>query len=170
MENKENSASKEEIDKVISTLSNFLDNPDQLYDLTREKREELMILAGKLSRPDKKEKQNRVKEIKKAEARKKREREKHARKETGIRSAREDAVFVAPKLLEIPKERTNKSLESARNCYVCKEEFTELHHFYDTMCESCGDFNYAKRFQTADMKTFLFGKKLFFGTYQVNKN
>jgi len=152
MENKENSASKVEIDKVISTLSNFLDNPDQLYDLTREKREELMILAGKLSRPDKKEKQNRVKEIKKAEARKKREREKHARKETGIRSAREDAVFVAPKLLEIPKERTNKSLESARNCYVCKEEFTELHHFYDTMCESCGDFNYAKRFQTADMK------------------
>ncbi|MEN8927917.1 MAG: SDR family oxidoreductase [Flavobacteriales bacterium] len=141
-----------EIDKVISTLSNFLENPGQLYDLSKEKREELMILAGKLSRPNKKEKQSRVKEIKKAEARKKREREKHARKETGIRSAREDAVFVAPKLLAQPKERTNKTLESPRNCYVCKDEFTELHHFYDTMCESCGDFNYAKRFQTADMK------------------
>jgi hypothetical protein len=27
-----------------------------------------------------------------------------------------------------------------------------MHHFYDTMCTDCGDFNYAKRFQTADVK------------------
>jgi NAD(P)-dependent dehydrogenase (short-subunit alcohol dehydrogenase family) len=40
---------------------------------------------------------------------------------------------------------------SPRNCYVCKEFFTTLHHFYDTMCSTCGDFNYAKRFQTADL-------------------
>jgi hypothetical protein len=26
-----------------------------------------------------------------------------------------------------------------------------MHHFYDTMCTDCGDFNYAKRFQTADV-------------------
>ena len=38
-----------------------------------------------------------------------------------------------------------------RECYVCKEPFTTLHHFYDAMCENCGDFNYAKRFQTADL-------------------
>jgi hypothetical protein len=27
-----------------------------------------------------------------------------------------------------------------------------MHHFYDSMCADCGDFNYAKRFQTADVK------------------
>lgn len=26
-----------------------------------------------------------------------------------------------------------------------------MHHFYDTMCPDCGDFNYAKRFQLADV-------------------
>ena len=29
--------------------------------------------------------------------------------------------------------------------------YDTLHHFYDTMCPECGDFNYAKRFQTADL-------------------
>ena len=43
------------------------------------------------------------------------------------------------------------STVAPRECYVCKESFTALHHFYDTMCTSCGDFNYAKRFQTADL-------------------
>ena len=37
-----------------------------------------------------------VKECKKAAERKRREREKHAREETGIRSTRENSVFVAP--------------------------------------------------------------------------
>jgi len=44
-----------------------------------------------------------------------------------------------------------KESVAPRNCYVCKELFTTLHHFYDTMCTSCADFNYAKRFQTADL-------------------
>jgi len=81
------------------------------------------------------------------------ERDKHARKSTGIRSAREAALFVAPKLLAAAAiSKDTSELESARNCYVCKAEFTKLHHFYDTMCSDCGDLNYAKRFQTTDLK------------------
>jgi NAD(P)-dependent dehydrogenase (short-subunit alcohol dehydrogenase family) len=37
------------------------------------------------------------------------------------------------------------------NCYVCKRDYTELHHFYDQMCPSCAAFNYAKRTETADL-------------------
>ena len=61
---------------------------------------------------------------------------------------------MAPKLLS-PVDLMNKKeleLQSPRNCYVCKTEFTTLHHFYDTMCTDCGDFNYAKRFQTSDLR------------------
>jgi NAD(P)-dependent dehydrogenase (short-subunit alcohol dehydrogenase family) len=29
--------------------------------------------------------------------------------------------------------------------------YEELHFFYDSMCQACGDFNYAKRFQTASL-------------------
>ena len=39
-----------------------------------------------------------------------------------------------------------------RPCYVCGRSFDEIHHFYDQMCLECGDFNYEKRFQTADLR------------------
>jgi tRNA U54 and U55 pseudouridine synthase Pus10 len=60
---------------------------------------------------------------------------------------------MAPKLLAFNDLANKEQLEqTARNCYVCKTPFTKMHHFYDTMCTDCGDFNYAKRFQTADVK------------------
>lgn len=145
--------SSEQIDGCINTLEGLLADTDQLYNLPKETRRALMTAAGKLSRPNREEFEKRRKDGKKAAKRKMVERDKHARKSTGIRSAREASIFEAPKLL--PQASIDnveeKELESPRNCYVCKATFTKLHHFYDTMCESCGDLNYAKRFQTADL-------------------
>lgn len=140
-----------EIDKCISVLNSLLEDTDQLFELPEEQRVSLLKAAGLLSRPNKQEFVKRRKNAEKAAKRKEIERNKHARKETGIRSARENLVFVAPKYLEMPSNENNPELNSARNCYVCKAEFTKLHHFYDTMCAECGDFNYAKRYQTADL-------------------
>lgn len=144
---------QQDIDKAIEVLQSLLSDTNQLFELEEEKRIELLKIAGKLSRPNRDEFQKRRKDAKKAAKRKMIERDKHARKSTGIRSAREDAVFVAPKFLEMAKAEDNDTpiLESTRNCYICKAEFNKLHHFYDTMCSDCGDFNYAKRFQTADL-------------------
>lgn len=142
----------EEINKCISILDNLSANGDQLFDLPEEVRIAIMSAAGRLTRPARDEFKRRKKDAKKAAKRKMIERDKHARKETGIRSAREAAVFTAPKLLspaDLKKEELE--LESPRNCYVCKGIYTKLHHFYDTMCTECGDFNYAKRFQTTDL-------------------
>lgn len=145
--------SPEEVDKCIHTLSTFLENTDLIYELSQEKRKELMTLAGKLSRPNKEEFERRKKDAKKATKRKQAERDRHARKETGIRSAREALIFEAPKLLTAAEleDKEIPDLTTPRNCYVCKDMFTKLHHFYDTMCPSCADFNYAKRYQTGDL-------------------
>src|SRR3984957_17611169 len=43
------------------------------------------------------------------------------------------------------------TLGKCRNCYVCKQPFPLTHRYYDSMCRECGDFNYAKREQTADL-------------------
>ena len=40
---------------------------------------------------------------------------------------------------------------SSPHCYVCKRKYTDLHPFYDQMCRTCGDFNYAKRSESADL-------------------
>ncbi len=146
--------SQEDIERCISILEALANDTNQVFELPEEKRVALMKAAGLLSRPDRDEFIKRKKDAKKAAKRKMIERDKHARKSTGIRSAREALVFEAPKLLlDLPKGKsdTQSELESPRNCYVCKTVYTKLHHFYDTMCTECGDLNYAKRFQTADL-------------------
>nr|MBN1228378.1 SDR family oxidoreductase [Anaerolineae bacterium] len=43
------------------------------------------------------------------------------------------------------------NLHRPQNCYVCKVDFHRRHFFYDQMCQSCGDVNFAHRHQTTDM-------------------
>ena len=144
----------EEIEKCISILSQLVNNTSEIFDIEKQQRTELIKVAGKFSRPNREEFSRRKKDGKKAAKRKLEAKDKSARKETGIRSARESVVFVAPKLLAASELHLKEAieLENPKNCYVCKTEFTKMHHFYDTMCPDCGDFNYAKRFQTADVK------------------
>lgn len=138
----------------IATLEGLLADTTALFDMPEELRLRLIKASGQLSRPSREEFVGRKKEAAKAAKRKQTERDKHARKDTGIRSARENAVFIAPKMIEVGKINTDErpDLSSPRNCYVCKTMFTKLHHFYDAMCTECGDYNYAKRWQTADLK------------------
>src|SRR5207244_13318233 len=39
-----------------------------------------------------------------------------------------------------------------RHCYVCKQKFTAVHHFYDQMCLPCAEFNFQKRAELADLR------------------
>ena len=143
----------EQIEQCIEVLNALNLDTNQIFEIPKNKRLELIMAAGALSRPSREEFSRRKKEAKKAEKRKIRERDKYARNRTGIRSAREANIFLAPKMIDLTDEILNKTieLESPRNCYVCKKVYNQLHHFYDTMCPECGDFNYAKRYQTADL-------------------
>jgi NAD(P)-dependent dehydrogenase (short-subunit alcohol dehydrogenase family) len=143
---------RDQIDQCIAILEILNNDTDQIFDIPLDRRIELIKQAGRLSRPVKEELNKRKKNAKKKVKRKAVENDKQARNNTGIRSAREAVVFVAPKmLLNTSQTRTKGGSVAPRECYVCKETFTTLHHFYDTMCEACGDFNYAKRFQMADL-------------------
>jgi NAD(P)-dependent dehydrogenase (short-subunit alcohol dehydrogenase family) len=142
-----------DIETCITTLKKLLEDTNQLFELPEHQRVALFTAAGQLTRPNREEFQRRRKDAKKAVKRKMIAKDTHARKTTGIRSAREAALFVAPKLLAaaaVPEETLE--LESPRNCYVCKTLYTKLHHFYDAMCTECGDLNYTKRFQTTDLE------------------
>src|SRR5690606_17552705 len=97
--NKNIGIGQEQIDACIDVLSHLVENTNDLFELPESKRIALMTVAGLLSRPGKEEFTRRKKDAKKATKRKQIERDKHARKETGIRSAREAAVFEAPKLI-----------------------------------------------------------------------
>ncbi len=145
---------KDDLEHCIKTLQCLVENSQPLALLTKEQRVSLLKAAGILSHPDKKELKKRRKELNKKLRKDIREKDRETRNTTGIRMARTNAVFSAPEMLSLAEAKVNmedKVLSSPRNCYVCKAEFTTLHPFYDSMCEECGDLNYRKRFQTADL-------------------
>jgi NAD(P)-dependent dehydrogenase (short-subunit alcohol dehydrogenase family) len=42
--------------------------------------------------------------------------------------------------------------EALQHCYVCKEHYTTLHHFYDQLCPQCAELNFAKRTELTDLR------------------
>ena len=143
-----------EIDHCIRVLTHMVNNDEDFVALPREKQIELVKIAGQLSRPDCHQLKQRNKAVRKIKREQTASSERKARAATGIRIARQEAVFSAPLKLSghIESRKEKLVLQSPRNCYVCKAEFTQLHFFYDTMCPSCAKLNYQKRFQTADLK------------------
>jgi NAD(P)-dependent dehydrogenase (short-subunit alcohol dehydrogenase family) len=47
---------------------------------------------------------------------------------------------------------TSPSTRELPFCYVCKQKFTAVHHFYDQLCPECADFNFRKRTELADLR------------------
>ncbi len=151
---KKTERSHEEIQACISVLEHLVNNTSDLASLQEEQRISLMSAAGRLSRPDKNEQRRRTKEKQKSDRKRVVNQEREARAVTGIRRAREVSVFTAPQQLtgdQILQDLEVRELNSPRNCYVCKAEFTRLHFFYDSMCMECAEYNYQKRFQTAPL-------------------
>ena len=144
-----------EINSCISVLEHLLQNGDQLIHLSEEQILKLMKAAGQITRPDKAEIKKRNKSVKVGRKLDENISNRKARAASSIRSARSSSIFEAPKQIAAPKEPASTSekrfLSSPQNCYVCKKSYTEIHHFYDSMCKECGDLNYTKRFQTCDM-------------------
>jgi NAD(P)-dependent dehydrogenase (short-subunit alcohol dehydrogenase family) len=124
----------------------------------------LLEAAGRVARPDPAQKRAFGRAARKQKIERKRQRDEQKLASTGIRTLRREAVFVTPPALPAPLapgSDIDRSLAAAapsatvhdeRACYVCKATFTELHHFYDSMCAPCAERNWQKRHQTADLR------------------
>ncbi|MGR3176839.1 MAG: SDR family oxidoreductase [Candidatus Anammoxibacter sp.] len=159
-DNIENECSSQEIEDCITVLEKLVNNSKQHASLSEQQKIALMKAAGQIARPNRDEIKKRNKEIKQIKRQMVVKDERDARAATGIRTARETAVFKAPKQIAKPdikhehseqKSELTSELRSPRNCYICKIEFTRLHFFYDSMCMDCAESNYQKRFQTAPL-------------------
>jgi NAD(P)-dependent dehydrogenase (short-subunit alcohol dehydrogenase family) len=94
--------------------------------------------------------------------------------ETGIRALRRKPIFTTPNVFPPdgfePRDlhldngvQNSPSLDNGHNpqasaesielqhCYVCKEKYSVIHHFYDQLCPACAEFNFAKRTELADL-------------------
>jgi NAD(P)-dependent dehydrogenase (short-subunit alcohol dehydrogenase family) len=84
------------------------------------------------------------------------------RTQTGIQTLRRKPVFHTPNVFPpasfVPHDVTDEAdaqrghSSELQHCYVCKQKYTEIHHFYDQLCPGCAALNFAKRTEVADLR------------------
>jgi NAD(P)-dependent dehydrogenase (short-subunit alcohol dehydrogenase family) len=151
----------QEIEECIRVLEALVENRAGLSGVDEETRNRLLIAAGRVSRPSRTEQRLLARAVQKQKRQAARAADSATLERTGIRQKRAEPVFVTPEPLALAEAGGGFSdaagweepeLQNPRVCYVCKEPSSRVHFFYDQMCGPCGDFNYAKRSQTADLR------------------
>ncbi|MGV8961278.1 MAG: SDR family NAD(P)-dependent oxidoreductase [Stenotrophomonas sp.] len=152
-------------DALLAVLEAVANDRTVLDDWPAKQRERLHKAIANIYHPEPKLRRKKSKQV---------QRERHAEKlrradalldQTGIRTLRRAPVFTTPNYfppaatgpdrleLDQPHAEPAAAQESPEllHCYVCKQKYTLLHHFYDQMCPACADFNFAKRTELADL-------------------
>src|SRR5258708_18730154 len=127
--------------------------------VAEEERTRLLSAAGDVFNPDVIARGRADKDNRKRGKAAKLDRDESVLAETGIRVLRDRPVFTTPNVYPpagfeeaglAPDAELREAIEP-QHCYVCKQLYREIHQFYDQMCLPCGDFNFAKRAETADL-------------------
>ena len=122
-------------------------------------RTRLLHAAGRVSRPDAVDRRRLVQATKRERKIAKANRAETVLSNTGIRKLRRETVFMTPNVFP-PADFEQHDVESdpdfreavePQNCYICKKNFSTLHHFYDQLCPTCAELNFAKRTESADL-------------------
>ena len=131
-----------------------------LADLPDDVRRGLINAAGKAYSPDANQRRQLVKATQRKTKAAKVQREETVLAATGIRKLRKQTVFTTPNVFpptefeqrDVDNDPDFREVIEPQNCYVCKRNYTQLHHFYDQLCPSCAELNFAKRTETADLR------------------
>jgi NAD(P)-dependent dehydrogenase (short-subunit alcohol dehydrogenase family) len=123
-----------------------------LRGLSDEERARFRKAAGDAFCPDVEVRRQRLKSRRKQARADRLEREEGVLAETGIRKLRAQTVFTTPNVFPPDEVDVEREVADRQHCYVCKDKFTAVHHFYDQLCPSCAELNFAKRTETADLR------------------
>ncbi len=145
---------------AVALLESIAENRAVLADLTEEDRNRLLEAAGQVSRPDAVDRRRLLKVTKRQRKAERVERQESVLSATGIRKLRRETVFTTPNVFpprdfepnDVNNDAEPQHAHETLNCYTCKRDFTQLHHFYDQLCPDCAELNFAKRSELADLK------------------
>jgi NAD(P)-dependent dehydrogenase (short-subunit alcohol dehydrogenase family) len=161
--------SPEDIDDCLRVLETLAEDRAELLEVEVEKRHRLLMAAGRVSRPERNEQRRLLKAARSKDKRQVRDHDQALLGRAQIRQKRLETVFTTPDPAALAaaaggtvEPATGGAAPSSgdetpplyepRACYVCKTRVTRVHAFYDQMCAECGDFNYRKRTQSADLR------------------
>jgi NAD(P)-dependent dehydrogenase (short-subunit alcohol dehydrogenase family) len=149
----------EQLKLATDILESVVRDRGLLGALSEEERARLLNAAGDVFNPDVVQRRLWGKALRRQEKARKLERDESVLAETGIRVLREKPVFTTPNVFppstfqqdDVDDDPEFREVVDPQHCYVCKERYSEIHPFYDQLCLSCGDFNFAKRTEMADL-------------------
>jgi NAD(P)-dependent dehydrogenase (short-subunit alcohol dehydrogenase family) len=143
----------ESVRAAAELLESIEANRGLLDELPEQDRQRLHLAVAQLYNPDPVARRRRQKAAERERSASQAEKVGAVLHETGIRALRRKSVFTTPNVFppEGFQEREKESVEP-QHCYVCKEKYSVIHHFYDQMCPACAEFNFAKRTELADLR------------------
>ena len=150
----------EQLKAATELLEKISSNRALLALLSLEERTRLLTAAGEIYCPDLKERRRLVKARVKQRKAEKLQRDQSKLNETGIRKLRREKVFMTPNVFppldfkqqEVADNPEFREVVEPQNCYICKQDFSTIHHFYDQLCPACAELNWCKRTESADLR------------------
>jgi NAD(P)-dependent dehydrogenase (short-subunit alcohol dehydrogenase family) len=141
-------------------LEKVAGNRALLAELSVEERTRLLKAAGDVYCPDVRERRRLVKARSRQRKTEKTQRDQSVLSETGIRALRRKPVFTTPnlppppelELREVENDPDFREVVEPQNCYICKRDYSTIHHFYDQLCPACAELNFCKRTELADLR------------------
>jgi NAD(P)-dependent dehydrogenase (short-subunit alcohol dehydrogenase family) len=153
----------ERLRDAIQFLEAIASDRSVLEGVPAEERQRLLQAVARVYSPDRAERRRMTKAASRNRKAQRVKQDEAARAGTGIRAFRQKPIFHTPNVFppegfeqqDVDDEaaadsRTNT--EELQHCYVCKRKYTQIHHFYDQMCPSCAELNFAKRTELADLR------------------
>ncbi|WP_309671567.1 SDR family oxidoreductase [Gemmatimonas sp.] len=152
----------EDLRAASSLLERVVADRSLLVQVPAEERQRFLEAVGQVFHPDARARRSMVKATSKQRKLDAAKRDDSVLQETGIRELRRKPVFTTPNVYLLGDGAKGTSTDAFRDddapeaivpqhCYICKQKFTTIHHFYDQMCLPCGDFNFAKRTELVDL-------------------
>jgi len=139
--------------EATETLEEIVRDRGVLASLSLEERTRLLTAAGDVFEPDVRQRRRLTKVTRRERRAAQLDRDEALLADTGIRVLREKPVYTTPNVFPPPEPPDEEpALGETQHCYVCKEHFDRVHHFYDQLCPDCAELNYRKRTETADLR------------------
>ena len=151
---------------AVELLESIAADRNVLEGVPDEARRRLLQAVASVYHPDRVERRRMAKSVARDRRNARVSRDQMARAETGIQRLRRKPVFHTPNVFPPtgpaeaghyapeggPHNREDREASELQHCYICKQKYTQIHHFYDQLCPSCAELNFRKRTELADLR------------------
>lgn len=147
----------ERLREAVDLLESIAADRSVLAGVPDAERKRLLQAVASVYDPDRVERRRKAKSLERERRAARVERDQAVRTATAIQQLRRKPLFHSPNyFLSEPDAAAAATApqhaHELQHCYICKEKYSLIHHFYDQLCPSCAELNFAKRTELADLR------------------